>query len=333
MKVCIYGAGAIGGLIGTRLAVAGQCQLSAVARGATLQALQAHGWRLRRADGAIENAEAHAARYPADLGPQDLVVIAVKGPALSQVAEQIGPLLHARTLVLPAINGVPWWLSQVVEALSDAPLSSVDPDGRIAAAIPLAQVLGCVVHASASTPEPGLVQHNTGRQLIIGEPGGGTSERVTRVAALLEGAGFEVTVSPQIRQPLWYKLWGNITMNPVSALTGVPVGDLLADPDVRAFCSAAMREVATVGARIGCEIDQSPEDRHAVTRKLGNFKPSMLQDVESGRAIELDQIVGAVREIAQRLGLATPSVDAILGLTRVFAQARGLYPNRRPLTG
>ena len=326
MKVCIYGAGAIGGLIGARLSAAGQCEVSAVARGATLQALREHGWRLRSAGGDLLGAPARVAQHPADLGPQDLIVIAVKGPAVLQVASHIAPLLHEHTIVLPAVNGVPWWLAQVIEALSGQPLDSVDPGGRIAAAIPLRHVLGCVVHASASTPEPGLVQHNTGQQLIIGEPQGGRSERAQDTADLLGAAGFEVTVSDEIRQPLWYKLWGNLTMNPVSAFTGAPVGDLLDDDEVRAFCSAAMREAATVGARIGCTIEQSPEDRHKVTRKLGNFKPSMLQDVEAGRTIELDHIVSAVREIARRLQIATPNIDAILGLTRVFAQARGLYP-------
>lgn len=328
MKVCIYGAGAIGGFIGARLATAGHCSVSAVARGATLKSLQDRGWRLQEG-GRLVTASATVAQDPRELGPQDIVVIAVKGPALQEVAHHIGALLKPETIVIPAVNGVPWWFSQVVEGLGRAPLESVDPGGRIAEAIPLAHVIGCVVHASASTAEPGLVQHKMGQGLIIGEPSGGESERVRRVSALLTGAGFDVTVSVDIRQPLWYKLWGNLTMNPVSALTGASVSAILDDPDLRAFCSAAMLEAAAVGAGIGCAIDQTPDDRHVVTMKLGDFKPSMLQDVEAGRPIELDQIVGAVREIARRRGLATPYIDALLGLTRLFAQVRGLYPEKR----
>jgi len=196
----------------------------------------------------------------------------------------------------------------------------------VAAAIALRHVVGCVVHVSASASEPGLVQHSRGQGLIVGEPAGGRSERVQHVADLLAHAGFEVTHSANVRYDIWYKLWGNLTMNPVSALTGATIDRILGDPLVRAFCSAAMREAAAIGERIGCGIAQTPEDRHAVTEKLGAFKTSMLQDVEAGRAIELDAIVSAVHEIGRRLGEHTPNIDALLGLTRLFARVRGLYP-------
>jgi 2-dehydropantoate 2-reductase len=326
MKVCIYGAGAIGGFIGARLAAAGDCSVAAVARGSTLRALREHGWRLRQSSGALLQAPATAAEDPRELGAMDLVVVAVKGPALSDVARRIAPLLDAHTLVLPAMNGVPWWFAQSTPAPSDQPLRSVDPDGAIAAHIPLAQVLGCVVHASTFTPEPGLVEQRMGQGLIIGEPAGGVTPRAQRLGGLLGGAGFDTTVSAHIRQDIWYKLWGNMTMNPVTAITGATSDQVLDDPLVRAFCSAAMREAAEIGAGIGCAITQSPEDRHAVTRKLGRFKTSMQNDVEAGRAIELDALVSVVREIAQRLGIATPNIDALLGLTRLFARVHGLYP-------
>jgi 2-dehydropantoate 2-reductase len=190
----------------------------------------------------------------------------------------------------------------------------------------MAQVIGCVVHASTFTSEPGLVEHKMGQGLIVGEPGGGESARVRELGSLLAQAGFEVTVSPDVRKDIWYKLWGNMTMNPVSAITGAPVDRVMADPLVLAFVSAAMREAAAVGAQIGCAIEQTPEDRHVITRKLGSFKPSMLQDVEAGRALELDAIVTVVCEIAQRVGVATPNIDSLLGLTRLFARTRGLYP-------
>ena len=325
MKVCIVGAGAIGGFIGTRLARAGGHTVSALARGATLAALRQHGWRLRQG-GELLGAAAPASNRAADLGEQELVVIAVKGPALTEVARGISPLLGAQTIVRPAMTGVPWWFGRGVPALEGVTLESVDPGGEIARAIPLPQVVGCVVHASTFTSEPGVVEHKMGQGLIVGEPGGGESARVLELGALLTQAGFDVTVSADVRKDIWYKLWGNMTINPVSAVTGATVDRVMADPLVLAFVSAAMREAAAVGAQIGCAIEQTPEDRHVVTRKLGSFKPSMLQDVEAGRMLELDAIVSVVREIAQRVGVATPNIDALLGLTRLFARTRGLYP-------
>ncbi len=325
MKVCIYGVGAIGGFIGTRLALAGECTVSAVARGATLAALQQHGLRLQQG-GELLTAPVQASDDPAVLGPQDLVVIAVKAPALGAVAARITPLLGPHTLVLPAMNGVPWWFAAGAPALGTAPLQSIDPGGRIAAALPLAQVIGCVVHASTFTPEPGLVGHKMGQGLIIGEPLGGPSDRVQALAGLLQRAGFDATVSVDVRRDIWYKLWGNMTMNPLTAITGATVDKVLDDPLTRQFCTSAMAEAAAVGAQIGCAIDQTPEDRHQITRKLGAFKTSMLQDVEAGRPIELDALVSVVCEIARRVGVATPTIDALLGLARLHGRVRGLYP-------
>ena len=325
MKTCIVGAGAIGGYIGTKLALAGQAQVSALARGDTLNALRTQGWRLQTAEGLLHG-PARAEADPAALGVQDLVVIAVKAPALAELAPRLAPLLGTHTIVLPAMNGVPWWFCERIAALNDGPLASVDPTGAIARALPAAQVLGCVVHASAATTAPGVVQHRMGRGLIVGECWGGTSRRAQAVVDLLAHAGFEATMSADIRLDIWFKLWGNMTMNPVSALTGATADRVLADPLVRAFNSAAMAEAAAIGALIGCPITQTPEERHAVTARLGAFKTSMLQDVEAGRPIELDALVGAVREIGQRLGLATPHIDALLGLARLFGQVRGLYP-------
>ena len=325
MKVCIVGAGSIGGFIGARLAAAGQADVCALARGATLAALRSHGWRARSGDSLIQ-APARASQHAEELGVQDLVVIAVKGQALPGLAPTLAPLLGERTRVLPAMNGVPWWFSQGQAELGPAPLHSVDPGGQIAAAIALHHVLGCVVHISASSPEPGLVQHRMGRGLIIGEPAGGPSSRVAEVAGLFTQAGFEVTQSTQVRVDIWYKLWGNLTMNPISAFTGATVDRMLDDPLVRDFCTQAMREAAVIGARIGCPITQSPEDRHAVTARLGAFTTSMLQDVNAGRAIELDPIAGAVVEIGQRLRMVTPAINALFGLTRLFGRVHGLYP-------
>jgi 2-dehydropantoate 2-reductase len=326
LKVCVVGAGAIGGFLGTRLAASGAASVAALARGTTLAALRDHGWRLEE-DGALTTAPVMlACDDPRELGPQDLLIIAVKAPALPALAPALKPLIGSHTLLLPAMNGVPWWFSHGVAALGPAPLQSVDPEGVISAALPAAQVIGCVVHASAATRAPGIAVHRMGERLIVGEPGGGESERVRALAGLLRQARFEVECSARIRYDLWYKLWGNMTMNPFSALTGATMDRVLADDLLRAFSAAAMGEAALVGQRIGCEVSESPAERHAVTGKLGAFKTSMLQDVESGRPLELDALVGVVREMGQRVGVATPMIDALFGLTRLFGRVRGLYP-------
>jgi 2-dehydropantoate 2-reductase len=320
------GAGAIGGFLGTRLALLSEVRVSALARGTTLVALRDHGWRLQQ-DGTLLTAPAAlASDDPRELGPQDLLIIALKSPALPALAPALSPLIGSDTVVLPAMNGVPWWFSTGIAALGEGPLESVDPGGRIGAAIALRHVVGCVVHASAASAAPGIAVHRMGRGLIIGEPEGVDSTRLRALSALFTRAGFEVTASARIRHDIWYKLWGNMTMNPVSALTGATTDRVLDDELVRAFCSAAMREAAAIGERIGCEVRESPDDRHAVTRKLGTFKTSMLQDAQSERPLELDALVGAVREIGQRVGIATPGIDALFGLTRLFGRVHGLYP-------
>jgi 2-dehydropantoate 2-reductase len=236
-----------------------------------------------------------------------------------------------QTLVMTAMNGVPWWFFDGLPgACQGLQLDSVDPGGAVRAHIPSAQVVGAVVHLSATSPAPGRVRHVNGNGLIIGGALGGTpggvGEPVQALAALLGDAGLAVSTSEQIQREVWFKLWGNMTMNPVSALTGAPCDRILDDPLVRGFCSAVMREAQTLGAAFGIPIDQDPEQRHAVTRKLGSFKTSMLQDLLAGRPLEIDALVAAVREIGAHLQQPTPSLDALLGLTRLMARERGLYP-------
>ncbi len=333
MKICIVGVGAIGGLFAARLGrqlPAGEVQLSALARGATLAALRQHGLRVHEG-GSVQALPLPASDEPAALGPQDLVVLAVKGPALAAVAPAVAALCGPQTAVLAAMNGVPWWFFEHLPGRCQGlVLQSVDPGGAVRALLPAARVIGCVVHASAAAPAPGEVRPVMGRGLVIGEASGmaGSSGAapVPAVAALLRRAGFEVTVSAQVQREVWFKLWGNMTMNPVSALTGAPSDRILDDPLVRAFNSAVMREAQAIGAAFGIPIAQDPEERYAVTRKLGSFKTSMLQDAEAGRPLELDALLGAVREIGQHLGLATPNTDALFGLVRLMARERGLYP-------
>ena len=324
MKICIYGAGAIGGWIGARLAALGE-PVSVVARGATLAALHTHGLRLQQADGLLQ-VPVQAADNAATLGVQDLVVVAVKAPALAEVARGIAPLLGPHTMVLTAMNGVPWWFFQGFGgAYAGTSLKAVDASGAIAAAIPARHVVGCVVHASCALQAPGVVQHHFGNKLILGEPSGQQTERAKALAALLERAGFEAPLSEQIQRDTWYKLWGNMTVNPVSALTGATTDLILDDPLVRDFISQVMREAKEIGARIGIPIDQQPEDRHAVTRKLGAFKTSMLQDVEAGKPVELDALVTVVQELGVLTAVPTPFTDALLGLARLQARVKGLY--------
>ncbi len=323
-KVGIYGAGAIGGWIGGRLAAAG-CRVSAVARGATVTALTRDGLRL--SEGGVETVQpVRASASPTELGQQDLLVIAVKAPALLEVARHVKPLIGPDTVVLTAMNGVPWWFFQGFGGrFENTRLSAVDASGEIGAAIAAASVIGCVVHASCSVAAPGVIRHHFGNGLIIGEPSGASSERVAQLAALLGRAGFDASVSDQIQKDIWYKLWGNMTVNPISALTGATTDLILGDELVRGFVSSVMLEAKEIGARIGIPIQQQPEDRHAITRKLGAFKTSMLQDVEAGKAVELDALVTVVKELGALTGVPTPFTDALLGLARLHARVRGLY--------
>lgn len=331
MKVCIYGAGAIGGWIGVHLAQTGH-EVSVVARGATLDALQKNGLQCvqtQAADARIK-ADVRVSAQPADLGPQDLVIVAVKAPAMADVAKGIAPLLGPNTVVLTAMNGVPWWFFQGFGGkLQGTTLNTIDPEGLIAQAIPAHHVVGCVVHASCSLDAPGVVRHHFGQGLILGEPAeqkGEVSARVQQLVLALQAAGFNASASAQIQKDVWYKLWGNMTVNPISAITGATTDLILKDDLVRDFVSKVMLEAKAIGEKIGIPIAQTPEDRHAVTMKLGAFKTSMLQDVEAGKTVELDALVSGVRELGQLTQVNTPYTDALLGLSRLHARVRGLYP-------
>jgi 2-dehydropantoate 2-reductase len=329
-KIGIAGAGAIGGWLGALLGQISGVEISALARGATLQALQKNGITLQRKDANGQaqtvHTRVHASDRAATLGVQDVVIISVKAPSLAAVAAQIKPLLGPNTIVLSAMNGVPWWfLHGFGGAVAGQRLHSVDADGSMAQHVPAQHVIGCVVHASCSSMAPAVVQHHFGGGLIIGEPSGAVTPRAQQLLALLQQAGFAATLSPQIQRDIWYKLWGNMTMNPISALTGATTDKILQDDLVRSFVSQVMLEAKAIGAKIGIPIDQEPEHRHAVTLKLGAFKTSMLQDVEASKPVELDALVGAVQELGRMTQVPTPYTDALLGLARLHARVRGLY--------
>ena len=307
MRVCVAGAGAIGGWVAARLAISGNAVMALSSKGAV--------------DSVVveENGSAETAKLSMFDGPAELLVVAVKAPALPALAPSLAQYIDRGTVILPMLNGVPWWF------VDGDRLASIDPDGAIAEALPLGQVVGCVVHAACRRTAPGRVQVVHAEKLIVGEPGGGAaSERLARLFALLDAARLKPDQSNNVRRAIWYKLWGNATINPLSALVRAPCDRILADPECRAWMLEGMAELAAVGAAIGCPISESGEDRMAVTARLGAFKTSMLQDVEAARPIELEALLGAPREIAARHGIATPALDRLYGVTRLMGESLGL---------
>jgi 2-dehydropantoate 2-reductase len=324
MKICIVGAGAIGGWIAAKLARAGE-RVSVLARGDTLAAIRANGLTLIEGN-AKTRVEVAASDLADTLGEQDLVVVAVKAPALNGVARQIAPLIGKDTMILSAMNGVPtWFFAREDRPLFGTQLVTIDPDGLIARVIDPKRTIGCVVHASCSVDAPGVIRHKIGNTLIVGEAYGRYSARLASLANTFRHAQFDVVASNDIQRDIWYKLWGNMTTGPVSAITGVTSDKIVDDELVSEFCIRIMREAQTIGAKIGIHIAESPEDRHDVTRKMGVFKTSMLQDVEANKPIELDALVSVVREIGQHVNEPTPNIDALLGLTRLMARQKSLY--------
>ena len=315
MNICVVGAGAIGGWIAGKLALGGS-EVSVLARGETLRHIDGQGLRLNEG-GHTHCVAVATADDPAALGRHDVVVIAVKAPALPHIAPSLHPLIASDTLILPMLNGVPWWFT-------GEPLWSVDPECAVADALPVEQVVGSVVHASCRRSAPNQIDVVHADKLIIGEPAGGTSERVERLQTLIENAGIRCDVSDNVRRAVWYKLWGNATINPLSALTRSTADKLLDDDAVRAMMAEAMNELAVVGAAIGCPIEETAEDRMSVTARLGAFRSSMLQDVEAGRPIELEALLGAPREIGRGAGVPTPQLDRIYAMTRLMAENLGL---------
>ena len=325
-KLTLVGAGAIGTWLGVHLVRQAGVQVSVLARPESARVIAAQGLRLETAQGLLQTPVAVHSDAAA-IGVQDWVIVSVKGPAMADVARSMKPLIGPHTRVLTAMNGLPWWFCQGLSGSAQGMrLACADPEGAIEAVLQSAQVIGGVVHASCINLGPGHARHAMGQGLILGAATGEAHDaRVDALVALLKQCGFDATASSHIQRDVWYKLWGNMTVNPVSALTGATTDLLMNDPLLLDFISRIMIEAREVGARIGLPIAQEPEDRHQITRKLGAFKTSMLQDVEAQRPIELDALVEAVREIAARVGVQTPFTDALMGLTRVLGQVRGLY--------
>ena len=326
MKICIYGAGAVGGLIGGRLARSGH-EVSLVARGAQLDAIRRDGLRIRdRASGAVESFRLRADSDPAKLGPQDYVIVAVKGQSLTEVGQHIESLYSKDTSVVTAMNGVPWWFfDRLPFGGGRLHLESLDPGGRLSRAMPTERLVGCVVHLAASTPEPGLISHNMGKKLIIGEPGGKNTARTLELSKVLQKAGFEVTASASIEKDFWVKLLGNVSFNPVSALTMSTADRLIEDREVKSYMVEIMREVLAIGRAVGVDADIDPEARIDMARALGKFKTSMLQDMEAGKPLEIDGLLAGTLEIAAKAGVRAPFTESLFGLIRARALSSGQY--------
>ena len=322
MKICVYGAGAIGGLMAAWLARAGH-EVSVVARGAQLDAIRRDGLRVRSKDG-TDSFRIKAEADPAQLGTQDYILVTVKAQSLTDVAETISPLLGKDTSVVTAMNGVPWWFFHGLKR-PDARLESLDPGGRLSRAIPTERVVGCVIHLAASTPEPGLVSHNMGSRLILGEPGGRNTARTKRIADALSAAGFEAIVTDAIEKEFWVKLLGNVSFNPVSALTVTTADQLIQNREVKAYMVEIMREVLAIGRAVGVDADIDPEARIDMARALGRFKTSMLQDLEAGKPLEIDGLLAGTLEIARKAGVRAPFTESLFGLIRARAQSTGQY--------
>ncbi len=329
MKICIFGVGAMGGLLGVKLAAAGH-DVSFVARGAHLEAMRGKGATLLSEGRSIAARPACSDR-PDDLGPQEAVILAVKATAASDAARAMRPLLGPDTMVVTAMNGVPfWYFYKLPGPWTDHRLTSIDPDGAQWDGIGPGRAIGCVVYAAGEVEAPGVIRHLSGNRFIVGEIDGSESTRVRRLAEALEGAEFDAPVSRDIRKDLWGKLWGNLSFNPVSVLTGATLDVLASDPDSQAPIRAMMLEAQAVAQQLGVTFAMDVDRRIAMAAEVGAHKTSMLQDLERGRPMEIDGLLGAVVEMARLVGVATPMCDTILGLVRqrarvaaAAAQARG----------
>jgi 2-dehydropantoate 2-reductase len=325
MRICVFGAGAIGGLMGARLAAAGE-EVTLIARGPHLAATREHGLRLQ-AEGKEVILKPKIAGSAAEAGEQDYVVVALKASAVAGVVEAMQPLLGPSTAVVMAVNGLPWWYFYgLAGPWRDRRLASLDPEGKQWTGIGPARVIGCVVYPAAEVVAPGVVRHISGDRFSLGEPDGSRSERVEALSRAMIRAGFKAPVKPDIRTEIWVKLWGNVAFNPISALTGGTLRQIAADPMTRALARRIMGEAEAVAAEFGITMPIDVERRIEGAAAIGDHKTSMLQDFERGRPIELDAIVGAVAELGRLVDLPTPAIDSVFALTRQRAMLLGLYP-------
>ncbi len=329
MKVCIYGAGAIGGYLGVQLALAG-ADVSLVARGAHLAAMRENGLKLLIGD---EERIIHprCTDNPAELGVQDYVIICLKAHSITGVIEAMKPLIGEQTRIITAVNGIPYWyFYKHGNEFQNSTLESIDPGGRQWQELGPQRAIGCIVYPATEIEAPGVIRHVYGDKFPLGEPSGERTADVERLAAMFEKAGLKVPVLERIRDEIWLKLWGNVCLNPISALTHATLDVICSDPGTRATAKAMMIEAQTIAETFGVKFRVDVERRIEGARKVGAHKTSMLQDLERGRPMEIDPLVTVVQEMGRLTGIPTPSLDAVLALVAQRASIAGLYGIQPP---
>ena len=324
MKVAVFGAGAIGGMMGARLAAAG-ADLSVVARGLHLAAMQADGLSLI-SGGETITVHPRCTADAGELGVQDYVIVTLKAHSLPAAAPSIAKMMGPHTALITAINGVPYWYFHGFEGpWKDRHLESVDPGGKLRDILPPSQAIGCVVYPAAEVTAPGVITHVYGDRFSLGEPDGSRSERIEAISKLLIASGLKAPIRPRIRDEIWVKLWGNLCFNPVSALTGSTLDRITGRPDLRALCRAMMIEAQAVAEALGVRFAISVDKRIEGAAEVGEHKTSMLQDLERGRPMEIDALLGAVVELGAMTGHPMPTCDTVLALVRERARQAGCY--------
>jgi 2-dehydropantoate 2-reductase len=324
MKVCIYGAGAIGGFLGVKLAATG-AQVSLVARGPNLAAIQENGLKLISGE---EHKVVHlkATDKPADLGVQDVIMISLKAHSISGVVEQMKPLIGTDTRIVTAVNGIPYWyFYKHGNACEGRTLEAIDPGAKQWAGLGPERAIGCVVYPATELEAPGVVRHIYGDRFPIGEPSGEITSDVTKLSELFAAAGLQAPVLENIRDEIWLKLWGNLSFNPISALTHETLEVICSDPGTKALCRSMMLEGQSIAEKFGVKFRVDVDRRIEGGRKVGAHKTSMLQDLELGRPMEIDPLVKVVQEMGQMTGVPTPTIDIVLALVVQRAKAAGLY--------
>lgn len=326
MKACVFGAGSIGGFLAAGLAGVDGVELSIIARGAHLEAIRANGLKLIK-DGAETVARVEGTDDPAALGPQDVVFNCLKAHQAWESAERMAPLLGADTAVVTCQNGVPWWYFYGIGGdYEGRRLDAVDRGDRQWTAIGPERAIGCSIYPATEIAEPGVIRHVFGDKFILGEPTGAKTGRIERISQALEAGGFEAPVIDDIRSELWLKLWGNLCFNPISALTRATLDVIATDPGTRALARRMMLEAQQIGERLGASFRVDVERRMDGAKQVGAHRTSMLQDLEAGKAMEIDALVTAVQEMGAITGVATPTLDAVLALVQQLGRTQGLYP-------
>jgi len=324
MKLAIFGAGAIGGYMGARLAAKGDVDVTLIARGPHLEAMQRDGLRLIEADGSEIVTHPNVLADTRQAGPQTYVVLAVKAHSIQPALDAIAPLLGPETAVVTAQNGVPWWYFHGLEGPhAGRRLETVDPGGRIWDSISPQRVIGCVVYPACEIEVPGVIRHTDDNRFSLGEPDGSRSERAAALAKALIDAGLRAPLRNRIRGEIWVKLWGNVALNPLSALTRATLAQICGEPITRAFARSVMLEVQAVAEALGEKMVVGVDDRLNGAAEVGEHKTSMLQDLELGRQMEVDAIISAVVELARVTGVETPYLDTLDGMVRLLVKSQG----------